>query len=143
MKKILLADDEEHLRILIETTLESPECQVIHACDGPAALDLAIRERPDLIILDWMMPAMNGLEVLQAIREHAPTRRIPIVMLTARGQDKDRALALALGVTSYLAKPFSPLELLERVQEALAQSTTDQEGGIGKHSFHKQIARSA
>jgi two-component system, OmpR family, phosphate regulon response regulator PhoB len=145
VKKILVVDDEENLRVLIETTLDSPECQIIHACDGRAALDLAIHERPDLIILDWMMPSMTGIDVLHMLHTYPPTRDIPVLMLTARGQERDRQLASALGVHSYLIKPFSPLELLEKVQQALELSAVERrkEDESGKREPAVGIGKSA
>jgi two-component system phosphate regulon response regulator PhoB len=145
VKKILIADDEENLRILIETTLEGPDCVMVHASEGVAALAMAIQENPDLIILDWMMPGMSGIEVLKALRDYDSTRKAPIVMLTARGQENDRALAIALGASCYLVKPFSPLELLEKVQEALAidAGANGSEDNLGTNGSQKRLARSA
>jgi signal transduction histidine kinase len=114
---ILLADDEANLRMLVRTTLEHPARRIVEASDGRSALDLARRERPDLVVLDHMMPGMTGLEVLRALRGEPATRPIPIVMLTASGQDKDKLEAERLGVDAYLVKPFSPLELLQAVEQ--------------------------
>ncbi len=119
MKTILIADDEESLRLLIRTTLEGPQYRLLEAADGMAALEMARAERPDLIILDWMMPGKSGVEVAHELRADPPTAHIPLVMLTAMGQEKDRKLGLSAGVQAYLVKPFSPLELLDRVDEVL------------------------
>ena len=119
MNTILVADDEESLRLLIRTTLESPEVNILEASDGLAALEMARREEPDLIVLDWMMPGKSGLEVARELRADARTARIAILMLTAMGQEKDRKEGLAVGIQGYLVKPFSPLELLEKVQAVL------------------------
>jgi DNA-binding response OmpR family regulator len=145
MKKILVVDDDENLRVLIETTLESPECEILHASDGQSALHRAIKHTPDLIILDWMMPTMTGIDVLHLLHTYPPTCAIPVLMLTARGQDKDRMLAGALGVHSYLIKPFSPLELLEKVQQALELSGTakDKQDESGKRGSEIGFARPA
>lgn len=124
MKTVLIADDEEPLRRLVQTTLESAEVRILQAADGELALELARVERPDLIVLDVMMPRRTGLEVARALRQEAATAAIPILMLTGLGQEKDREEGLALGVRGYLVKPFSPLELLERVQELLAVADT-------------------
>jgi two-component system alkaline phosphatase synthesis response regulator PhoP len=124
MKTILIADDEEPLRRLVQTTLESAEVRILQAADGEAALELARRERPDLIVLDVMMPRRTGLEVARALRLDPATATLPILMLTGLGEEKDREEVLALGVSGYLVKPFSPLELMKRVQEVLAIAET-------------------
>lgn len=112
MKKILIADDEENLRLLVRTTLEDPDYQIIEAADGAAALRLIREERPDIILLDWMMPGMTGIEVLQAVKAETALAAIPVVMLTAKAQAADRERGMQLGASEYLFKPFSPLELL-------------------------------
>lgn len=117
MKTILIADDEESLRVLMQTTLEDPNRCILLAADGLEALQIARNERPDLVVLDWMMPGMTGLEVAQALRQDPATAHIPILMVTAMGQERDRKQGVALGVQAYLVKPFSPLELLRKVQE--------------------------
>lgn len=119
MNNILVADDEESLRLLIRTTLEGSDVTILEAGDGVAALEMARRELPDLIVLDWMMPRKNGLEVTRELRADPRTRGIAILMLTAMGQERDRKAGLAAGVQAYLVKPFSPLELLEKVQAVL------------------------
>ena len=117
MKTILLADDEAHLRTLVRTTLDQPGYRILESEDGAAALDLAKRERPDVVVLDWMMPSMTGIEVVTALRRDAATAEIPVILLTAKGQRADVAQALASGASAYLAKPFSPLELLAKVEQ--------------------------
>ena len=118
MKRIVIVDDEPHLRLLVRATLEAC-CEVREAADGQAALALAKKERPDLLILDWMMPNQTGIEVLQALREDPETARVPVIMLTGRTQKTDRNSAILLGIRGYLAKPFSPLELIELVDKVL------------------------
>lgn len=115
MKTILLADDEANLRLLVRTTLSDPQYRVIEAVDGRQALVLAREQHPDVIVLDWMMPALSGIEVATELRRDPLTRGIPIIMLTAKGQQSDREQGERLEVEAYLVKPFSPLELLERV----------------------------
>jgi DNA-binding response OmpR family regulator len=135
MNTILIADDEESLRLLIRTTLESPEVTLLEATDGNTALEMARRERPDLIVLDWMMPGKSGIEVAKELRADARTAAIAIVMLTAMGQEQDRKQGLAAGVQAFLVKPFSPLELLDRVQEVLRLSEFcqgERDEGAGK-----------
>jgi DNA-binding response OmpR family regulator len=123
MHTVLLADDEKPLRILVHTTLESSEFRILEAADGVEALELARREKPDLLVLDWMMPSLTGIEVARRLREDPATASIPIIMLTAKGQEADREVAAKAGITTYLVKPFSPLELLDKVHAALAAGT--------------------
>jgi len=122
MKTILLADDEAYLRLLVHTILADPAYRILEATDGNQALTMARAEHPDLLVLDWMMPGLSGLAVAQALRQDPATANIPIIMLTAKGQDRDRAQGHALGLQAYLVKPFSPLELLEKVQAILEGS---------------------
>lgn len=119
MKTILLADDEANLRILVRTTLDDAEYCILEAADGTTALELARQERPDLLVLDWMMPGVNGFDVARALRQDPTTAHIPIIMLTAKGQETDKERGRSLGTSAYLVKPFSPLELLQKVQEIL------------------------
>ena len=119
MKTILLADDEENLRALVEMTLENPEIRILHAESGEAALTLARSEHPDLMLLDWRMPIKNGIDVARELRADPKTANIAIVMLTAMDSEEDRRQGLEAGVRAYLVKPFSPLVLLECVQEVL------------------------
>jgi len=128
MKTILIADDEENLRILIETTLEDSDLSLLHCRDGAIAIEVAKARLPDLLILDWMMPGMSGLEVLRSLRGEPITAHIPVVLLTARGQEKDRAEGMAAGAYAYLVKPFSPLELLRIVHQGL---NPQQKAGTG------------
>jgi signal transduction histidine kinase len=123
MKTILIADDEPNLRMLARITLDDPEYRILEAEDGPTALALARSESPDLLVLDWMMPGLTGIEVAHILRQDPRTTTIPIVMLTAKGQDTDKAQGRAVGVQAYLVKPFSPLELLQKIQEIWHQQT--------------------
>jgi two-component system phosphate regulon response regulator PhoB len=122
MQTILLADDEAHLRMLVRITLADPAYHMLEAADGTTALALARQERPDVVVLDWMMPGLSGIEVATALRQDPATASIPIIMLTAKGQATDQARGRAAGVYTYLIKPFSPLELLETVQAVLGPS---------------------
>jgi CheY-like chemotaxis protein len=119
MKTILIADDHDYLRLLVRTTLEGPDYRILEASDGRAALEMAREEHPDLLILDWMMPEMSGIEVLDALREDSETCALPVIMLTAKAQSVDRNQAIMKGIRGYLTKPFSPLELVDRVEKAL------------------------
>lgn len=117
MKKILLADDEANLRMLARITLDDPAYRILEAEDGLAALALARNERPDLLVLDWMMPGLSGIEVARLLRQDPTTAHIPVIMLTAKGQEADLVQGRDVGVHAHLVKPFSPLELLQKIQE--------------------------
>jgi DNA-binding response OmpR family regulator len=119
MAKVLIADDQPHLRQLVRLTLESGRFEIFEAPDGEVALDVARREHPDLLFLDWTMPGIPGVEVCRRLRDDPATEAIRIVMLTARSQPADREIARAMGVDDYITKPFSPIELLEKVREVL------------------------
>jgi two-component system, OmpR family, alkaline phosphatase synthesis response regulator PhoP len=119
MAKVLIADDQPNMRQLVRLTLESGHFQILEAPDGDAALEVARAERPDLVFLDWTMPGLPGVEVCRALRDDPATAGIRIVMLTARSQDSDRALAEEMGADDYITKPFSPIELLEKVRDVL------------------------
>lgn len=125
MKRILIVDDEEHLRLLVRRTLEDERCRVLEAEDGHGALVLARDEQPDLLILDWMMPGLSGLETLERLREDPETTSIPVVMLTAKSQKVDRNQAVLRGIRGYLVKPFSPLELMEIVDKVIAERSPE------------------
>ena len=118
MKTILIADDHDYLRLLVSKTLAGSRYRILEACDGDEAWKTCQSEQVDLVILDWMMPGMSGMEVVEALRADPATREIPVLMLTARTQARDRAKAEAVGVDGYLEKPFSPLALLELVEKA-------------------------
>jgi signal transduction histidine kinase len=121
MKTILLADDDASLRELARLTMNDPDYYILEASDGKEALELARAQQPDLLILDWMMPTLSGIEVARYLRQDPTTAGIPVIMLTAKGQEKDRELGRAAGVHSYLVKPFSPLDLRERIQNVWKQ----------------------
>jgi CheY-like chemotaxis protein len=114
---VLICDDEEVLRALVRATLDDGAYRVIEAEDGDQSLELAREARPDLIVLDMMMPGRSGLDVLRELRSDPELAAIPVVMLTARARVSDRDAALAAGADRYLAKPFSPLELISVVEE--------------------------
>src|SRR5215469_8559706 len=120
MKKILIIEDEATIAQLIRLYLEQANYQVLTASDGVAGLELHARERPDLVILDLMLPVMDGMEVCRRIRAWANT---PILMLTARQGEEDRIAGLELGADDYLVKPFSPREVVSRVKAILRRSS--------------------
>ena len=116
MQKILIVDDEKEIRDLIEIYLKSEGYETLKAADGEEALNILNREDPDLIILDIMMPKMNGIDACLKIREE---RQMPIIMLSAKSEDVDKILGLNMGADDYLTKPFNPLELVARVKSQL------------------------
>lgn len=119
MCKILVADDEKALRILIAGTLEIGDYNILEAANGIKALELVKQEKPDLVILDVMMPGMTGYEVCKHIKNNSDISDTKILILTAKGQQSDKEAALEAKADYYLAKPFSPMELLSLVEEIL------------------------
>lgn len=120
--KVLVVEDDSVVRELIEWKLTSAGHVVLTEADGEAGLAAARAEKPDVVILDWMMPKLTGLEVCRAIREDETVSSLPVLLLTARAQDSDIEQGLAAGADDYLVKPFSPRELLSRVEALLARS---------------------
>jgi DNA-binding response OmpR family regulator len=118
-KTVLVVDDEERLTSLVKTYLEQAGFRAVTARNGREALFLARQEKPDLIVLDVMMPEMDGLEFM---RQHRKERETPIIMLTARVEDTDKLVGLELGADDYVTKPFSPRELIARVRAVLRRS---------------------
>ena len=116
MKTILIVDDEEEIRTMVFFALKNPGYRILETADGKTALELAKREKPDLVVLDWMMPRMTGIEVASALREDPVTAEVPIIMLTGVNEERRRQQAYDLKVLSYIAKPFSLLELREKVR---------------------------
>jgi two-component system phosphate regulon response regulator PhoB len=119
VKTILIADDDEDLRLLVQVTLENPTYRILTAVNGRKALEAVNQHRPDLLIIDWMMPGLNGCEAVARLRENPETASIPVVMLTARDGFEGKEETASLALAGYLAKPFSPLELIKKVREVL------------------------
>jgi CheY-like chemotaxis protein len=119
MAKILIAEDDSAVRSLIHMTLDSGQTEILEVEDGTAALEVARSELPELIFLDWSMPGSSGLEVCRALRDDPGTAQIKVVMLTARSDSGDRQAGLAAGADDYITKPFSPVQLLDKVLEVL------------------------
>ncbi|HEX2649883.1 MAG TPA: response regulator [Burkholderiales bacterium] len=117
--RILIADDEPNIVASLEFLLQSKDYETCVARDGAEALELVERFQPDLLLLDVMMPLVNGFEVCRAIRGNPAHEGVKIVMLSARGRDAERAQGLALGADAYVTKPFSTQELLAKVGELL------------------------
>jgi two-component system, OmpR family, response regulator len=119
--KVLIAEDEPELRGLIRTALEDEPFELLEAADAAAALDVARRERPDVIVLDRRMPGGDGLEVCRALRADPRTAPAKILLLTVRAQNVDRLEGFRAGADDYVAKPFSPMQLVEKVNAVLRQ----------------------
>ncbi|MFT4690560.1 MAG: CheY-like chemotaxis protein [Limisphaerales bacterium] len=119
MAKILLADDETYSLRLLQMTLKKTGCEIVSSVNGQAAYDQAVAELPSLIVMDVMMPVLDGLGALAKLKENEATREIPVIMLTAKGQTLTRTEAEESGAALFLTKPFSPTELLEEVKKFL------------------------
>jgi two-component system alkaline phosphatase synthesis response regulator PhoP/two-component system response regulator VicR len=115
-RKILVVDDQKHIVRLVQVTLERAGYEVVCAYDGLEALEQVAKERPEMVVLDVMMPRMDGFEVLQRLQADPSLQTIPVIMLTAKAQDADIFKGWSQGVSSYLVKPFNPRELLTFVQ---------------------------
>lgn len=127
--RILVADDDEVLRRLVTHVLTREGYQVVAAGNGEEVLQHVMSRRPDAIILDAMMPGIDGLEVLHALRQGETTKDIPVIMLSARSQERDVVRGFDFGANDYLGKPFKPGELLVRLKRLIgAASTPDRDG---------------
>jgi len=127
--KVLIVDDDEKLRKLLKEYLEGYGFEVLTLSDGSFVTKTIQKEYPDLIILDIMLPKKDGLEVLKEIRSESS---IPIIMLTAKGEDADRIVGLELGADDYLPKPFNPRELLARMKAVLRRGKLQEESGVDR-----------
>ncbi|MCC8538792.1 phosphate regulon transcriptional regulator PhoB [Xanthomonas codiaei] len=128
-KRILIVDDEPAIRDMVAFALRKGEFEPIHAGDAREA-QTAIADRvPDLILLDWMLPGTSGLDLARRWRKEQLTREIPIIMLTARGEENDRVGGLEAGVDDYVVKPFSARELLARIRAVMRRTRDDDEDG--------------
>ncbi len=136
MTTILLVEDAFELAQAIIRELETNGYRMLHASDGLEALHLHTCEHPALVILDWMLPKLDGLEVLCRIRQSAPT---PVLMLTARGEETDRVVGLEVGADDYLTKPFSMRELIARVRALLRRTEMIQQILSADHSTTSEI----
>ena len=128
MQTILVIEDEKDIADLVAFNLRRNDYQVELAPDGLKGLAAAKSLLPDLIILDLMMPGMDGIALFKELKREAATRKIPVIMLTARGQTEDRILGLEVGADDYMTKPFSPKELMLRVKNLLKRSGTTASG---------------
>ncbi len=127
---VLIIDDEIHIRRLIAQMLELAGYQVVEATSGAEALRLIEETRPDVITCDISMPGMSGFEVLEAIKSQPATAEIPVIMLTAIGQEKDTARATALGADDYITKPFGTTQLIETIERQLGRQGSNEQGQL-------------
>ncbi|RMH94466.1 phosphate regulon transcriptional regulatory protein PhoB [Lysobacter pythonis] len=128
-KRILIVDDEPAIRDMVAFALRKGEYEPIHAGDAREAQTAIADHRPDLILLDWMLPGTSGLDLARRWRKDSMTRDVPIIMLTARGEENDRVSGLEAGVDDYVVKPFSARELLARIRAVMRRSREDDEEG--------------
>jgi two-component system phosphate regulon response regulator PhoB len=119
---ILIADDEPNQLELMDYNLRNAGFSIIKASNGLDALEIIENNTPDLIILDWMMPKMSGIDVCRTLRSRSETKLLPIIILSARSEDSDKSLGLDTGADDYISKPFSPKELLSRVKALLRRA---------------------
>ncbi len=128
-KQILIVDDEPAIRDMVAFALRKAEYEPVHAGDTREAQAAIVSRVPDLILLDWMLPGMSGVEFARRLRKEGLTREVPIIMLTARGEENDRVSGLEAGVDDYVVKPFSARELLARIKAVMRRSRADEEDG--------------
>jgi DNA-binding response OmpR family regulator len=123
--KILVVDDEIYIVHILDFSLGMEGYEVVTALDGEQALEKLHSERPDLIVLDIMMPKLDGYEVCKAIKSSPQTRHIPVILLSAKGRNVDQKLGFDVGADDYITKPFSPRKLVERINQLLGQAVTE------------------
>ena len=128
-KRILIVDDEPAIRDMVAFALRRADYEVAHAGDAREAQAAIVERVPDLILLDWMLPGVTGLELARRLRKDELSRDVPIIMLTARGEENDRVSGLDAGVDDYVVKPFSARELLARIKAVLRRVRSDDEDG--------------
>ncbi len=119
LRTVVIADDEPSMRLLVHATIESDDYTVVEAVDGAQAWAMIQEHKPSLVLLDVQMPGLSGLEVLQLIKGQPSLAATRVILLTAKAQESDIEAGLIAGADFYLTKPFSPLDLLTRVEEAL------------------------
>ena len=131
---ILLADDEPNQLELMSFNLTNAGYSIIKATNGKEAIELIENHSPDLIILDWMMPKMSGIDVCRTLRSRSETKQIPIIILSARSEDSDKSLGLDTGADDYISKPFSPKEFISRVKALLRRSKPSLVNDVLQHN---------
>jgi two-component system alkaline phosphatase synthesis response regulator PhoP len=125
--RILVVDDEIYIVHILDFSLGMEGYEVITALDGEQALEKLKTEKPDLIVLDIMMPKLDGYEVCKAIKSSPETRHIPVILLSAKGRNVDQKLGFDVGADDYITKPFSPRKLVERINQLLGQTVTERQ----------------
>jgi len=123
--KILVVDDEIYIVHILDFSLGMEGYEVITALDGEQALEKVKTEKPDLIVLDIMMPKLDGYEVCKNIKSSADTQHIPVILLSAKGRNVDQKLGFDVGADDYITKPFSPRKLVERINQLLGQTVSE------------------
>ena len=129
-KRILIVEDETAIRDMVAFALRKAGMDPIHAADARIAQSAIAERVPDMILLDWMLPGMSGLEYARRLRKEELTREVPIIMLTARGEETDRVNGLDAGVDDYVVKPFSARELVARIKAVMRRTHGDEGDGI-------------
>lgn len=122
MKKIFIVDDEPYIIMIIQDKLQKAGYEVISLRTGKGAMDLIRTTKPDLIIMDWMLPDTNGVDICKMIKADSGTCEIPLFMLTAKGQESDEKLGFQCGIDHYITKPFSPKSLLKLIEDTIGKS---------------------
>ena len=130
--KVLIVDDEKTIVEAVKYNLEREGFRTLVAHDGTRAIELARRDLPDLIVLDWMLPEQSGLDVCRVLKQEGPTKHIPIIMLTVRNTETDKVLGLEMGADDYMTKPFGPRELVARVKAVLRRQLS---AGVSSELF--------
>ena len=135
MTRVLVIDDEPPIRLLCRVNLEAEGMEVLEASDGPTGLEKARNEAPDVILLDVMMPGLDGWQVAEELIDGEGTNAIPIVFLTARAEARDRARGLDLGGIDYVTKPFNPVELADLIRELLGRVERGEQTNMRKEKL--------
>jgi DNA-binding response OmpR family regulator len=135
MTTVLVVDDEAPIRLLCRVNLEAEGMRVLEASDGESGLETARTERPDVILLDVMMPGRNGWEVAEELLSDDATSRIPIIFLTARAEVRDRAKGIDLGGVDYVTKPFNPVELAPLVEDLVRRVESGERDDLRREKF--------
>jgi len=123
--RVLVVDDEIYIVHILDFSLGMEGYEVITALDGEQALERLKSDRPDLIVLDIMMPKLDGYEVCKAIKSNPATKHIPVILLSAKGRNVDQKTGYDVGADDYITKPFSPRKLVERINQLLGQTVTE------------------
>ena len=123
--KILVVDDEIYIVHILDFSLGMEGYEVVTALDGEQALERVASEKPDLIVLDIMMPKLDGYEVCRAVKSNPATKNVPVILLSAKGRNVDQKLGFDVGADDYITKPFSPRKLVERINQLLGQAISE------------------